>query len=157
MKKASILKELLEALIPFTENNLLLTFKPHVFFTELEKKTQANRNTLAATMSRARHNKLIRLDEDGIPKLTWRGKTKINQTLAEELHKQQLMVIFDIPEADRSKRHELRSYLISQQFRCTQKSVWVTKFNVIDELLEIVAELQLGKYVQIHLCKQVYP
>lgn len=153
----TLLKELLVALVPFTENNLLLTFKPAQFFTELEKKTNANRNTLAATMSRAKKNGFIKIDEEGIPQLTWRGKTKINLALGEKLKKQRLIVIFDIPESQCSKRRELRAYLYSQNFRYIQKSVWASQYNVIDELLDVIAELGLGRCVQVLLAEQVYP
>lgn len=159
MKQTSknILKELLIALVPFTENNLLITFKPSRFFYELEKKTNANRNTLAATMSRAKKNGLLKIDDEGVPVLTWRGKTKINLALGDKLKKQKLVVIFDIPENQSSKRRELRAYLYSQNFRYMQKSVWATQYNVIDELLEVIAELGLGRYVKVLLSEQVYP
>jgi DNA-binding transcriptional regulator PaaX len=156
-KRNTVLKELLLALLPFSENNLLLTYKPHKFFSELEQKTAASRNTLAATMSRAKKNNLLKIDEEGIPKLTWRGKKKIKVALGTPLKKQRLIVVFDIPESEAASRRELRGYLISQKFKYIQKSVWASSLDVTDELIEVIAELRLGKYVQILLAETVYP
>jgi DNA-binding transcriptional regulator PaaX len=154
VKKCSTTEYLLKALIPYTEQNLKLVFKPGQFFKELEKSTRSNRNTLAATMSRARKKGLI-LDYDGVPVLTEKGLKRLRTSSVDEISGW-LMVTFDIPESKRGERDQFRYYLKVNGFKTLQKSVWYTTQDRTEELKDVVSELGLGSHVCIFIAASVF-
>lgn len=61
---------------------------------------------------------------------------------------QWLMVFFDVPESKRKVRDLLRRELCSLGFRSVQKSVWVTRRQVSGQLQELIALLNVGRFVK---------
>jgi DNA-binding transcriptional regulator PaaX len=121
---------MLQALIPYTEANIKLVFKPNAFFNDLEKITQTKRRTLRNVYYRAKKEGLIALDDNNIPRLTEKGQRRVRRYNARHLGPNaRLMVIFDIPEAEAWKRQYLRRLLKELNFRLVQKSVWVSEFD----------------------------
>lgn len=144
-------KFVLEAFIPYTKANLLLSFKPSMFFDELEKKSGRHKRSLQSAYYRAIDRGLIEIDHQGIPRLTDKGhrKTKVYrpQRLKFGAH---LIVIFDIPEEERYKRRRLRMLLRELSFRRVQQSVWETKYDHREYLRAEIAEMHLQEYVRVY-------
>lgn len=67
------------------------------------------------------------------------------------------MVIFDIPESSAAIRQRLRDLLKELEFKQIQKSVWSTEFDHRETLVEAIAELKAGKYVQIYEAAKLFP
>jgi hypothetical protein len=66
-----------------------------------------------------------------------------------------LMITFDIPESEREWRDFLREKLQDLGFVFFQKSIWVSPYNVQDEMEKFLRENQLDKYVRIFLIKEI--
>jgi len=147
--------EVLKALIPYTEQNLKLAFKPNLFFNDLERLTQSNRQTLANTLSRTKRQGLVE-NRGGIPVLTKKGLTKLKELQSPDLLAGWLLVSFDIPEARRHDRYALRSYLRMHGFRQLHKSLWANEHDYTQELKDVITELKLGQYVGIFVAASVY-
>lgn len=152
MKKPSDpARYVLEAFVPYTKSNLLLAFKPSLFFNELEKKTRFKRRSLESAYYRLIRKGLIELDENRIPRLTERGQTRIRIYEPTRLKfGAQLMVIFDIPEEQRQKRRRLRILLRELSFRQIQQSVWETEYDQREYLRAEIAEMNLQEYVRVY-------
>jgi DNA-binding transcriptional regulator PaaX len=150
----SALKYILKALlVPYSEPNLKLSFKPHLFFNDLEKieaKKQYSRKHLQNTFYRAKKAGLIDVDAQKRPFLTSRGKAILELYQPKVLQDAELMVIFDIPEQLASKRRALRRTLGHFQFQQIQKSVWVTRYDCKDYLLSEIAWLGITEHVRIY-------
>ena len=63
------------------------------------------------------------------------------------------IVIFDIPEEDRAARHTLRRLLRECNFTMLQRSVWLSKFNVIEEIKNFITARKLTGYINVFLAK----
>jgi len=59
------------------------------------------------------------------------------------------IVIFDIPEKERRKRHWLRQSLLSLEFSPLQKSVWIGNTKLPEKFLKELKEIALLPYVEI--------
>ena len=129
----------------------MLAYKPHKFFSyldQLEKQTGASKNTLSVTINRAKRAGLIKIDsKTGNPVTTWRGKAKV-MVRPKKKTKHYLIIAFDIPEKLRNQRDELRAYLKGTYAEPVQKSVWMTRYDIHEELNEVIKELELEKYVK---------
>jgi DNA-binding transcriptional regulator PaaX len=146
----SATRYVLEALIPYTESNLLLTFKPTTFFNELEKKDRRGNNTYRSAFSRAKRQDLIEYSDKGTPRLTRKGMAKIQPYTAKKLGENaRLIVIFDIPENERHKRTQLRLLLNELSFKQIQKSVWSSDKDHRKLLKDAVKEYELKDYVKV--------
>lgn len=154
-RNKSVTGEILRALIPYTEQNIKLAFKPNRFFNDLERLTRANRNTLASTYSRAKRQGYIEM-RNNVPVLTEAGKAKIGKLGKPELLAGWLVVSFDIPEKRRNDRYELRNYLRTRGFQQVQKSLWCTDYDYTEDLREVIAELRLGQHVLVFLAASVF-
>lgn len=145
----------LTALVPYTKANLQLTFKPSLFFAELEKLDRIKQNTSRNAYHRAVKKKLIELDSKGIPRLTKGGLELIKPYTSEKLPNSKLMIIFDIPEDERWKRRHLRALLRELQFKQAQKSVWVSEYDHREYLKSEVKNLSLQDNVKIFECLEL--
>jgi DNA-binding transcriptional regulator PaaX len=144
---------LMGLLVPYSEANLKLSFKPNLFFNDLEKidaKKQYSRKHLQNTYYKAKKAGLIDVDAKKRPFLTGRGKAMLALYSPAKLEKSELMVIFDIPEQLSSKRRALRRTLQECRFRQVQRSVWITQYDCKDYLLSELAWLGIGEYVQMY-------
>lgn len=157
LRERSALVYVLVALVPYSKPNLLLAYKPGLFFRELEKISRYKQATLKAAYWRAQREGLIE-SRKNLPILTAKGRRKITRFVAEKLHNEaQLMVIFDIPEDQRSRRQKFREVLRLWQFRQIQKSVWMTEKDYREELVGLINELSLFGYVEIYECARHFP
>lgn len=78
-------------------------------------------------------------------RITLRGRKKIEKLLfdQEKWDGQWRIVMFDIEETERRKRNFLRRKLKEMGFKQLQKSVWVSPFDVIEEVRELVNDNNL--------------
>jgi DNA-binding transcriptional regulator PaaX len=151
LKISETTKYVLEAFIPYTEANLLLSFKPSLFFNELEKKTGYKKRSLESAYYRSVKKGLIKLDENHIPHLTkvGRRKTKLYKPTKLKIGVH-LMVIFDIPENERKKRDRLRTLLRELSFQKIQQSVWETRYDHREHLRAEIEDMNLQQYVRVY-------
>ncbi len=155
LMKKSALKQILLALLPYSRQNLMLSFSPNRFFNELEQQTGYNRRSLKQAYDRGQDRGLI---SPGSSQLTTKGYKEIQPFIATRLKNQaKIMVVFDIPEQNAIGRRRLRAVLKSWQFNQVQKSVWATDMDYREALVGIIAELKLSGYVEIYECARLFP
>lgn len=151
MRMSPTTKYLLKALIPYSKANMQLAFKPNAFFNELEKKDRINERSLRSAFYRAEKKGLLTMDADGIPRLTFKGiaatKTYRPSKLDNNAH---LLLIFDIPESERTKRDHLRALLRELSFKKIQQSVWASKYDHRQYLAAEIKEYGLENYVVVY-------
>ena len=154
----SALKYILMALVPYTEANMQLSFSPNLFFNDLEKidtRKHYSRKHWQNTYYRAKSANLIDTKKNQAPQLTGRGKALLDLYFPKKLQNTQLMVIFDIPEKDASKRRALRRVLKKLHFLQIQRSVWTTEYDCRSYLQSEIAWLNLERYIHIYEVKKI--
>jgi PaaX-like protein len=165
----SALRYILEALIPYSEANLKLAFKPNQFFNDLEniekqKAWQSERqhdtkiyprNTLRNAFYKAKKNGLVTVDHDGNPRLTEKGRQQIKPYQAVKLDKSARLMVIDVPENERVKRRHLRTLLKELDFEMVQQSVWISSYDHRALLKSEIKEYGLQKYVRVFECAQI--
>jgi DNA-binding transcriptional regulator PaaX len=151
VKYPSTIHYILAALIPYTEPNLKLAFKPSVFFNDLEKldRLKNRRKAFRSAYYRSIQQKLVEIDGDGVPRLTRKGRLTIQRFKPQKLKRAQLMIVFDIPEVERRKRQHLRLLLRELAFTQVQKSVWTSVYDHREYLKAEIKDNSLEKYVEI--------
>jgi DNA-binding transcriptional regulator PaaX len=155
--KQSALVFVLKGLVPYTRENLMLSFKPKMFFAELEKVSKYNQKTLRNAYYRGFKTGLIQ-NSTTTPRLTKRGIIKVQPYITTKIKgKGRLVVIFDIPEVNAGLRQQLRKQLQDWQFEQIQKSVWATDLDYKEGLIDLIAELNAGRYVEIYEGARLYP
>lgn len=157
MKAKSPAAQILLALIPYTKQNLSLSFSPNKFFNELE------RNSNLKTTKNSFRTNYYRLVSGGYidtthqtPKLTGKGIHEIKKFKGEHLKNSHILVIFDIPEEHRSKRNTLRLLLRELNFKQIQKSVWATEYDYRDYLKEEIKINELDNFVVVFEAKKIF-
>ena len=147
---------MLKALLPYSRENLTLSFSPGRFFYELERKSSYSNATIKGAYYRARKQSLI--SDEVLPRLTAKGKQKLQPFIATKLQENaRLMVVFDIPEEKAELRRQFRTLLRELKFEQAQLSVWITDFDHKDILLEAVEDMQLDGYIQIYESARLFP
>jgi len=151
MKKISpVTKYILESMIPYTDANLRLAFKPRSFFYELSKKNKIKEKTVQSAYYRAIRQGLLEMDGRNFPRLTEKGRARVQLFQPSTLPSgARLLVIFDIPESERHKRDHLRTLLRELAFEKIQQSVWATKYDHRDYLAAEIKEYGLLHCVEI--------
>ncbi len=141
----------LEALLPYTDANLKLAFKPSAFFYELSKRSKLKNEAYKSAFYRAIKQGLVVVDEFGAPRLTEKGRQGMELykplRLGRDAH---LIVIFDIAESDRGKRDHLRALLRELSFVKVQQSVWASRYDHRNLLQAEIAELNLQENVIVY-------
>ncbi len=138
-------------LVPYTRQNFLLAFKPHLFFNELEKQSHYPVHTLRAAYDRARKQKLIGTIDNKTLLLSLEARQKIQPFVAEHLNGGgQLMVIFDIPETNSEQRRKFRLLLRRLDFIQTQQSVWTSPMDHRSIILESIKVNGLSNWAQLY-------
>ena len=66
-----------------------------------------------------------------------------------------IMVFFDIPEKLKSKRNTLRRRLKELEFQQLQKSIWITRYDIVDFLKKELKELEVGSFVKFLVVKEI--
>lgn len=148
---------LLKGLIPYSRENLQLSFHPHKFFNELERNSGYKHKSFLNVVTKAERRGYIKR-EAGLIKLTAAGKQKAQPFVPSKLKgDSKLMIIFDIPEDVAGLRQKLRLLLREWRFTQAQKSVWISDLDYRKELVEATKHLQLEKYVQIYESARLHP
>lgn len=143
----------LSGLIPYTEANIKLAFKPTAFFNDLEKlnKHKIKRSTLCSSYYQAIKDGLVRINDTGIPRLTEEGLAQLRRYEPVKLKgAASILVIFDIPEENRYQRQQFRTLLRELRFTQVQKSVWQSEHDILEYLLPEIKRLRLREYVQVY-------
>ncbi|HTE22525.1 MAG TPA: hypothetical protein VK674_05800 [Candidatus Limnocylindria bacterium] len=155
----SALAYVLEALIPYSDANVKLAFKPHLFFNDLEniarqkQSLSYRRQTLRNAFYHAKRSGFIEFSKSGGPRLTRKGEAYLKPYEPSKLgDSARLMVIFDIPEEQRAKRRYLRLILRQLKFKMVQQSVWISKYDCKTILHDEIEAYELQAYVQIYEC-----
>ncbi len=148
-REKSALTQILLALVPYTEQNLMLVFKPNRFFDELERTSEFSASTLRVAYSRARKSKLFEINNDRVV-LSLKGRQIIQPFIAKKLDGGQLMVIFDIPEDLAGLRRKFRLLLVDLQFKQIQQSVWMSDKDHRKILADSINDLGLDDWVQLY-------
>ncbi|MBI2589113.1 hypothetical protein HYW35_02840 [Candidatus Saccharibacteria bacterium] len=157
LRERSPLVYVLVGLIPYSKPNLLLAYKPSLFFRELEKASRYKQAALKGAYWRAQQQGLIK-QKNNLVKLTEKGRRKIAPFVATELKGNvNLMVIFDIPEDRIDTRRTFRQVLKEWNFKQVQKSVWVTGKDLRDGVVEVVNEMGISDHVQVYESVRHYP
>lgn len=156
MHENSALKNLLLALVPYSRQNMMLSFSPNRFFNELEKSSGHSQKSLRQASSRAIKKGLLK-DMGTELRLTELGKRVVEPFIAKYLKGSKLMVIFDIPEIRLADRQKLRILLRQWEFKQIQKSVWISEHDHIKSVKLAVRELELDGYVRLYECSPVFP
>lgn len=157
-KPKSALEFVLKGLIPYTHENLLLTFKPGQFFNELEKISRYKKRTLEAAARRAQERGLIEQNQKRQLQLTALGRRTALPYTAQRLPKNaRLMVIFDIPEDRAIARQQFRRLLRKWQFEQVQKSVWESTYDHRKSIKLAIEELDLDGFIELHESLLLYP
>lgn len=147
---------MLQALVPYSRANLKFSFARKSFYNDLAKISRSNAGVTKTTYYRALRNELIYVDEDGIPRLSKKGKKRLDLFQAQNLKGEgQLMIIFDIPEKLKAKRQQLRALLRELYFVQSQKSVWITDRDCKKYLTAGIQELGLSKYIKLYECHEL--
>ncbi|MEX1995532.1 MAG: hypothetical protein WD887_02030 [Candidatus Saccharimonadales bacterium] len=156
-RRKSALVFVLKALLPYSKENLILSFRPNRFFNELEKTSGYSQKTLRETSRRAQHQGLIEIKEKNL-RLTALGERTARPYIASRLKGGgKLMIIFDIPENRSGARQQLRALLIKWDFKQVQKSVWITDYDHRDSIKYAVRELHLEGCARLYECDLLYP
>ena len=155
MKRTSTTYYVLSALVPYTESNTALSFKPATFFKELAKRHGAQEQVVRNAYQRAMQKDLILRSENGLPQLTAKGQRQLAPFHAKSLPNAELMVIFDIPEEAAAKRQRFRRYLREFEFVQIQKSVWTTHLDCTQYIKQAAEELKITEYVRLFESKNI--
>lgn len=113
------------------------------------------KSTLSKAVARLRQKGLItqEIAEEGetILKLTDQGREEVFLVVKEDSQwdGKWRIVVWDIPEQKRIIRNLFRRNLKKWGFKNLQKSVWISKKNVTDQLFNYVKELRIEKWVWI--------
>ncbi|MBP9667933.1 hypothetical protein KBD87_03955 [Candidatus Saccharibacteria bacterium] len=158
-KYVSATHYVLSALVPYTEANLKLAFKPNQFFNDLDTlgKSNASKESIKTAYYRLLKKDLIQVDTAGIPRLTQKGTAQLvlyEPTLLPKGAK--LLLIFDVPEIEKAKRNHLRTLLRQLKFEQIQRSVWQTKYDSIDYLRSEIVTYGLQEYVRVYESSELH-
>lgn len=146
----SCLRYILEGLIPYTKANMKLTFRPHQFFNDLEKISKRKERSLRNAFYKATKQGFIEAGDDGIPRLTKKGRAAIKPYRPKILKNAKLMVIFDIPEIASWKRRHIRLLLKELSFQQIQKSVWESEYDHREYLTAEIRNLKLENCIKVY-------
>lgn len=149
IRKTSATTYLLMALLPYTEPNMKLAFKPNQFFNDLDKLTDHSKSHLQTAFNRAVKKGWIKLDNDEV-KLSLEARQSVEPFVARKLSGAKLMVIFDIPEDYAALRQKFRLILKQLEFVQIQQSVWMTDRDYRKIIIETINKLDLGDYVELY-------
>jgi hypothetical protein len=154
VKKESTVIYLLKALVPYSRQNLALSYAPAKFFADLEKTTGRSQRALKQSFDRAIRSGLI--TNDPVPQLTMKGNAKVSPFVAKRLDEDaKLMIVFDVPEHSFNRRNQLRRLLRNLSFEQVQKSVWVTEYDHREVLVQAISELGLSGHVLLYECAPI--
>lgn len=118
-----------------------------------------SRRSFSSILSRLRSEGLVERSgsyKQTLWRLTSRGRKYLEEHREETLPSKDgvtRLVIFDIPESQRSKRAVLRSELMGFKYMQLQKSVWMGESPLPDKFIHLLGILHLRKFVHIFSVK----
>jgi len=146
----SAITQILLALVPYTKQNLLLSFSPHRFFNELEKTSSYSAPSLRTAFSRGKKDGVFAINKDRVS-LSLKARQVVQPYIAQQLSGGgQLMVIFDIPEDFSDRRRKLRLLLRQFGFKQIQQSVWMSNQDSREVLFDSILDLDIADWVQLY-------
>lgn len=135
----------------------MLAFSPNRFFNELERISKYKKSTLKNAYWRAKQEGLV-IETSKTARLSVKGVKEVRPFTAKHLgDNARLLVIFDVPEAHKGARQQLRTILKSWGFEQIQKSVWASDTDYRVLLVETIAELELAGCVEIYESVRLFP
>jgi DNA-binding transcriptional regulator PaaX len=146
---------IIASLVPFTDPNLKLIFKPSQFFKDMSALQNISENAARNAFYRLMKSGMVQMDDAGIPHITKKGLLALTPYTSKELKNSRIMVIFDIPEQERWKRRQLRSLLRELSFTQVQKSVWVSKYDSREYIKAEVQRLELEYAVFMYEARKI--
>ncbi len=155
-KKSSTKYLVLKALIPYSRENLKLSFHPAAFFADLERQKKISKNSARNSFNRAIEKGLVEMDDMNIPRLTDEGIRSLAPFTSKKLKGAKLLAIFDISEAERWRRDHLRITLREFSFKQIQKSVWATDLDCFDYIKAEIINLHLENQVKLFEAREIY-
>jgi len=117
------------------------------------KKQQREIKLRLAYLKRKKFIQITRQGNRLISALTNKGKVKIFRTQLQNVsnHKDGTvtLVIFDIPESERTSREFLRRFLKDLNFKQLQKSVWISKKDFGNQLANFFRKHKLNGWINV--------
>ena len=157
-RKGSAISYVIAGLIPYTEPNLKLTFKPSLFFKELSERSGLAESTLKNALAKAKKENLLnqRLGKVELKAEAKRLIAKFEDSKAVPLDSGYMLVLFDIPQSHDTERRLFVRELKALKFKQIQRSVWASNNDVREIVLDIITELKIGRFVAITLTHPVF-
>jgi CRISPR-associated endonuclease Cas2 len=135
--------------------------KKQLFFTELREYLE-EREKLSKLIYKLKRegfiledkkNKKLILTKKGKLKLRFlKNKRSVEETKNNESNqkdKDVIVVIYDVPESEHKKRHQLRNLLVNAGFNFVQKSVWIKQGKITEDFINLLKDLEVLNYTQI--------
>jgi DNA-binding transcriptional regulator PaaX len=126
----------------------MLSYKPSLFFSELNKQTGSPTKSLQNMISRGiREGYIIR--DIGVPILTKKGERRL-EVIREGVQMEEgnyYIVVYDIPQSKDYQRRQLSYELKALGFKQYQKSFWISDYNYEHSVLDIAKELHVAQYI----------
>lgn len=125
-----------------------------------KKKSRYTFKRLIDRLSQKGYIKLKSLQPEEGVLLTEKGNQKLLEIALTKIEKKKrkdgkwLMVIFDIPEKLRKLRDLFRENLYFLGFKELQKSVWISPFDVLEEVQLLTQRYSLQKYIKLFLIQE---
>ena len=115
---------------------------------------ELKKSSLAAAIVRLREGGLVETKgkrSDILVKLTKLGKESLNDFNLDDQpwDGKWRIVIFDIPETQRTVRDLFRRRLKEWDFKNFQQSVWITKKNVTEKMRKLINKLEIDDWVAV--------
>jgi CRISPR-associated endonuclease Cas2 len=135
--------------------------KKQLFFTELREYLE-EREKLSKLIYKLKRegfiledkkNKKLILTKKGKLKLRFlKNKRSVEETKNNESNqkdKDVIVIIYDVPESEYKRRHQLRNLLVNAGFSFVQKSVWIKQGKITEDFINFLKDLEVLHYVQI--------
>jgi CRISPR-associated endonuclease Cas2 len=151
---------------PFPYRTMKEVLYPDLYELRRKYEMRQQRKNFAKLLSYLKKKGLIKikdLEEKKALIITPKGKEKIlrirNEFLASLPKKRRkdgkwIMVAFDIPEKRKTIRNYLREKLVELGFQKLQKSIWISPYDVLKEVQEIVTNLSIEKNVKFFIIEE---
>lgn len=137
-------------------------YNPHLYGLSSGYPREINYGALYQAIKELREKGYIELTKNDerkiLIRLTNKGKKelKIKQVLKEKnWDGKWRIVVFDIPEKHKKLRHALRWKLREWEFIPWQKSVWVTKKDLVKPLRDFIKEIGISRWVKVFAAEDI--
>ncbi|OGE65071.1 hypothetical protein A3I48_02835 [Candidatus Daviesbacteria bacterium RIFCSPLOWO2_02_FULL_36_7] len=164
IKKNSLSYFLLLGLEKSIQSGVLLmdfAYNSHLYVYPGRDPREINYGALYQAVRDLREKGFIETGKDGrkiLLKLTETGRQEaiIRKLLTEEVWDGKWRVaIFDIPEKHKKLRHALRRKLREWEFTPWQKSVWISKKDLVNPLRNFINEIDISQWVKVFKAEDI--